>query len=93
MREQEAPVSRYAVICPVCGEKIRPLGFAIRKGTFRCPACGLSLEYSRENAYFVLPTSVVAAAILVYYFGYRVLTLVVVTLCVSLLSLVSCINI
>lgn len=84
----EAPVSRYSVTCPVCGERIRPVQFAIREGTFRCPECGKSLQYTRENIYFVLPASVVTAAILVYYFGYRGLMFTVVTFCVSLVIFV-----
>jgi hypothetical protein len=76
-------VSRYSVICPVCREKIRPVLFAIREGTFRCPVCGESLEYTRENVWLVLPTSVMLTAVLAHYFGYRGLTFALVTFCVS----------
>ena len=88
MHEQEASMSRYSVVCPFCGKKIRPVQFAIRKGTFLCPECGESLEYSRQNAWFVLPSSVVAAVVIVYYLGYRSFTFAIATFCVSLVIIV-----
>jgi len=45
--------------------------------------CGELLEYTRENIWMVLPTSVVFAIILAFYLGYRGLTFAFVTICIA----------
>lgn len=83
MDRLEARASRYAVICPVCRESIRPVQFSIGKGTFRCPMCGELLQYTRENIWLVLPISIASAIILGFYLGYRGFTFALVTICAA----------
>jgi hypothetical protein len=57
--------------------------FFVRRGTFRCPSCGELLKYTRENVWFVLPTSIALAIALAFFLGYRGPVLGLITVCAA----------
>src|ERR1700722_18536967 len=85
MVQNEAHVSRYAVVCPACNMRFRPgRQGSMGETTFTCPNCGALLEYAPGHEWLVLPVRIVAAAAIAFDLRYRGLALVLITICISI---------
>ncbi len=74
-------LSRY-VTCPVCSASFHPGKVKRTLGTFTCPECGEVLEYETRGFfdYFLFVLCLYGVPIVLYYIGYRDLTLILVSI-------------
>src|SRR5713226_4325927 len=84
MPQNWTALSRYDVTCPICGFKFLVGRFGWEGLDFRCPSCGELLQYAQgSKPYLIVPVAVILAGLGGYFFGWRGLELVFITLGVS----------
>jgi hypothetical protein len=91
MTEAEEPVSRYSVTCPICRTSFRPRQFQWGKRGFHCPACGELLESALgqgNGSALIFYAIMIVIGTSSYFFGYRGLVLILITVFGSLLVFV-----
>lgn len=81
---------RYVPCCPSCGERLDPKTLPILKAySFPCPICGAPLRFAAEHLGMVYVISLICAAALTLYLGFRGLSFALITILESGLVLIT----